>query len=119
MARSTGGASTQWPSLEEQLSALGIRYGSALEQLVKDNQDFSLLRPKEANDDLGFPLWRRVHMRNPDYAGRHAAARLLASKSDDARRSDSIRLPAGSAASCSALRVPSASIWRQPASMHG
>jgi hypothetical protein len=110
---------TQWPSLEEQLSALGIRYGSALEQFVKDNQDFSLLGPKEANDDLGFPLWLRVRMRNADYAGRHAVARLLASKSDDARSSDSIRLPAGGAASCFALCVPSASIWRQPASMHG
>ena len=118
MARSTSRASTQGPSLEEQLSALGIRYGSALGQFVKDNQDFTLLRPKEANDDLGFPLWLRVHMRDADYAGRHAVARLLASKSDE--RVAAIRSgcrPA--AASCSALRVPSASIWRQPASMHG
>ena len=83
MARSTSRATTQGPSLEEQLSALGIRYGSALGQFVKDNQDFTLLRPKEANDDLGFPLWLRVHMRDADYAGRHAVARLLASKSDE------------------------------------
>jgi hypothetical protein len=119
MARSTNRASTQWASLEEQLSALGIRYGSALEQVVKDNQDFSLPRPEEANDDLGFPLWPRVHVPKADYAGRHAVARLLASKSDDAHSSDSIQLSAGGAPSSPAVRIPSAGTWRQRAFMQG
>lgn len=63
MARSTRRARRRWPSIEEQLGASNIRRGSALEQLVKDNQNFTLLRPEEAHDDLGFPLWLRVFVR--------------------------------------------------------
>jgi hypothetical protein len=63
MARSTSRAGPHWPSLEEQLSALNVQHGSALEQLIKDNQDFSMLRPEEVNDDLGFPPWLRVYVR--------------------------------------------------------
>ena len=40
MARSTTRVAPHWPSLEEQLSALKVQRGSALEQSIKDNQDF-------------------------------------------------------------------------------
>ena len=63
MARSTSRVAPRWPSLEEQLSALKVKRGSALEQVIKDNQDFGLLRPEEAHDNLGFPLWLRVYAR--------------------------------------------------------
>ena len=120
MARSTARADPQWPSLEGQLSALGTRQGSALEPLVKDKiRTSGLLRPEEANDDLGLPLWLRVHVRKADYDERRAVARLLVSKSDDAHSSDSIQQPAGSAPGSPALGIPSAGIWRQPASTHG
>jgi hypothetical protein len=56
-------AAPQWPSLEAQLSALKVQRGSALEQLIKDNQDFSMLSPEEASDGLPFPLWLRVYVR--------------------------------------------------------
>jgi hypothetical protein len=59
----------RWPSVEEQLRAAEVVHGSALEQLVHDNQDVSLLRPEEREDDgIDVPLWLRVHYRknHPD-----------------------------------------------------
>lgn len=53
----------EWPSLEQQLRDAKVISGSALEQLILDNQDFEMLRPEEANDDLGFPPWLRVYWR--------------------------------------------------------
>jgi hypothetical protein len=50
-----------WPSLEEQLG--NVRRGSALESLIRDNQDFSLLDPSEADDGIPFPPWLRVYVR--------------------------------------------------------
>jgi hypothetical protein len=50
-----------WPSLEEQLR--NVRPGSALESLIRDNQDFSLLDPSEADDGVPFPPWLRVYVR--------------------------------------------------------
>jgi hypothetical protein len=62
-----------WPSLEEQLAAAGVIHGSALEQLIQDNQDFAVLRPEEATDRLGIPPWLRVYFRKQhpggDYSG--------------------------------------------------
>lgn len=57
-----------WPPLERQLIESRAVHGSALEQLIKENQDFSMLYPGEANDDLGIPLWLRVYWRkqHPD-----------------------------------------------------
>ena len=57
-----------WPSVEEQLAASKVIHGSALEKLVRDNQDFTVLRPQEAHDDIGLPLWLRVWWRknHPD-----------------------------------------------------
>src|SRR5205823_7679837 len=58
----------QWPSLQEQLTQDKVVAGSALDRLIRDNQDFSLLRPEEAHDDLGLPIWFRVlwHKNYPD-----------------------------------------------------
>jgi hypothetical protein len=51
----------QWPSLETQLT--DVIPGSALEQLIKQNQDFSMLAPGEVNDHFAFPPWLRVWWR--------------------------------------------------------
>lgn len=58
----------KWPSLKEQLAASRVAKGSALEQLIQDNQDFEMLRPEEASDKLGLPPWLRVYWRklHPD-----------------------------------------------------
>lgn len=56
-------AAPHWPSLEEQLKAANVKPGSALEQLIKDNQDFDMLFPSEANDKLRLPPWLRVYWR--------------------------------------------------------
>jgi hypothetical protein len=63
-----GDAARAWPSVEEQLAATKVSSGSALEQLIRDNQDFHLLHPREASDDVGLPLWLRVYWRkqHPD-----------------------------------------------------
>lgn len=53
----------KWPSLEEQLATSEVARGSALEQLIRDNQDFEMLRPEEAHDKLELPLWLRVYWR--------------------------------------------------------
>jgi hypothetical protein len=51
-------------SIDEQLRAGGIREGTKLEQLVRDNQNFELLYPRESEDDtIGLPLWLRVYWR--------------------------------------------------------
>jgi hypothetical protein len=52
-----------WPSLEEQLRASKVILGSALERLIRENQDFDRLRPEEAHDKLGLPPWLRVYWR--------------------------------------------------------
>jgi hypothetical protein len=62
-----------WPEVEEQLAAYPIRRGSALEKLVRENQDFHMLRPEEAHDDLEIPLWLRVYWRKHHPGSRHAA----------------------------------------------
>ena len=66
-------ARPKWPTLETQLREAGAIHGSALEQLIKDNQDLGVLRPEEARDDLPLPPWLRVHWRkhhpDADYSG--------------------------------------------------
>jgi hypothetical protein len=68
MARSKSKPGPEWPSIEEQLRAAHVEPGSKLEELIRDNQDFSLLRPEELNDQLRIPLWLRVQFRkrHPD-----------------------------------------------------
>ncbi len=58
----------QWPSLEEQLRDAKVIPGSALEQLIMENQDFSMLDPEEVNDKHRLPPWLRVYWRksHPD-----------------------------------------------------
>jgi len=40
----------RWPTVEEQLAESHVISGSALEQLIKENQDVALLNPAELND---------------------------------------------------------------------
>ena len=59
-----------WPPLDDQIGE-SVR-GTALERLIRDNQDFSLLEPSEATDRIGLPPWLRVHWRkqHPDLGHR-------------------------------------------------
>ena len=56
-------AQAHWPSIEKQLRDSRVIPGSALEQFIRENQDFGMLRPEEAHDDLPFPPWLRVYWR--------------------------------------------------------
>ena len=58
----------EWPSVKEQLLVDRVPSNSALEKLIKENQEFDLLQPQEADDDVGLPLWLRVYWRkkHPD-----------------------------------------------------
>ncbi|MCI0389214.1 MAG: hypothetical protein MOB07_10700, partial [Acidobacteria bacterium] len=62
-------ATGEWPSLERQFAVDKVIQGSALDQLIRDNQDFSVLHPQEVSDRLGLPPWLRVYWRrvNPDW----------------------------------------------------
>ena len=57
-----------WPSLDQQLAKDRVVPGSALEQLILENQEFGLLRAGEAQDKIPVPHWLRVWWRknNPD-----------------------------------------------------
>lgn len=75
--RRSGRSRSRFPSVEEQLRAARAEYGSALERLIRDNQDIDLLRPEESEDDnIGVPLWLRVHYRknHPELAPAPAGA---------------------------------------------
>ena len=62
--RKRGRSKVRFPEVEEQLRAAQVVHGSALEQLVRDNQEVELLRPEETEDDgIDLPLWLRVHYR--------------------------------------------------------
>lgn len=52
-----------WPTLDQQLARDGVRAGSALENLIRDNQEIGMLRAEEKNDDLPVPAWLRVWWR--------------------------------------------------------
>ncbi|HEV8581962.1 MAG TPA: exo-alpha-sialidase [Thermoanaerobaculia bacterium] len=49
-----------WPTVREQLAEAHAPAGSALEKLIRANQNFSLLRPDEAYDKIRVPPWLRV-----------------------------------------------------------
>jgi hypothetical protein len=68
MARSTSKRGPEWPPIEEQLRAARVQPGSKLEEFIRENQDFSLLRPEELHDGLRIPIWLRVQFRkrHPD-----------------------------------------------------
>ena len=82
MARSTSKSGPEWPTIEDQLRAAHVQPGSKLEELIRENQDFSLLRPEELDDGLRIPIWLRLHSesvtqtRHPSQATRPAAIRL-------------------------------------------
>src|SRR2546425_1149243 len=63
MARQRSAPRPDWPTLDEQLAAGKVASGTPLHQFILENQDFSLLRPEEATDDLDLPLWIRVYWR--------------------------------------------------------
>jgi hypothetical protein len=62
----------KWPSIKEQISADKAARNSALEKLIKENQDFDLLQPEEANDDAGLPPWLRVYWRKSHPEEQHS-----------------------------------------------
>jgi hypothetical protein len=56
------------PTLDEQLRKAGARPGTAFDRLIRDNQDFSVLRAEEKGDTGRVPPWLKVIWRkaNPD-----------------------------------------------------
>ena len=58
-------AAPNWPTLDQQMSRspVPIQAGSALDRLIRENQDFSMLRADEAKDLRGLPPWIRVWWR--------------------------------------------------------
>src|SRR5687767_8578513 len=64
----------RWPALDKQLAADRVPPGSALEALIKDNQDFDMLRVEEARDAIRVPPWLRVLWRKSHPQGRYPAA---------------------------------------------
>ncbi|MFN0110516.1 MAG: hypothetical protein ACKVZH_16800 [Blastocatellia bacterium] len=63
LAPTAAAQNSPWPSLPDQLTRYKVQPGSALEQLIKDNQQFGMLRPDEASDLRGLPPWIRVWWR--------------------------------------------------------
>jgi hypothetical protein len=63
-----------WPTLKSQLARAEAPAGSALEKLIRENQDFSLLRPEEASDKIRVPLWLRVNWRKAHPEMEYSAA---------------------------------------------
>ena len=59
-----GADAPSWPTLNQQLRADAVIPHSALEGLIAANQDFSVLRPEEAKDQIRVPLWLRVLWRH-------------------------------------------------------
>lgn len=63
-----------WPSLDEQLRQAQAPPNSPLAKLIADNQDFSMLRPEEAHDNLKLPPWLRVLYRKSHPDGDYSAS---------------------------------------------
>ena len=69
--------SVKWQTLTEQLQqeydGETVIPGSELDKLIRNNQEFSMLRPDEATDKRGLPPWLRVFWRknhpDADYNG--------------------------------------------------
>jgi hypothetical protein len=61
-AKAAGNAQA-WPSIDRQLAKDHVVPRSALEALIYENQDFSLLRPAELRDKIAVPPWLRVWWR--------------------------------------------------------
>ena len=52
-----------WPTVDQQIQKDKVSPGSELEKFVRKNQEFNLLRPEEAYDNIRIPIWLRVHWR--------------------------------------------------------
>ncbi|MEO8382955.1 MAG: pre-peptidase C-terminal domain-containing protein, partial [Acidobacteriota bacterium] len=52
----------KFPSLDEQLKKAHVKANSALDKLIRKNQDFSKLKAKDANDQI-VPPWLKVYWR--------------------------------------------------------
>jgi hypothetical protein len=63
-----------WPTLDQQLAADRVPPGSALDRLIRDSQDSTLLRAGEAGEPLPLPLWLRVAWRRHHPRGRDSPA---------------------------------------------
>jgi hypothetical protein len=50
-------------SLEDELKEANAPKGSALERVIRENQDYEILAPEELTDDYPIPLWLRVAWR--------------------------------------------------------
>ncbi len=59
-SRALAAGRLEWPTVQEQLTKDHVQPGSALERLILNNQDFSVLNAKEFNDRITIPLWLRV-----------------------------------------------------------
>src|SRR4051812_10830156 len=66
-------ATVAWPDVTTQLTRDRVAPGTALERLIAANQDFKMLRPEEAKDKLGIPLWLRVIWRKAHPEGTYSA----------------------------------------------
>jgi len=67
-------AGPAWPSVDRQLAHDRVVPRSALEALIYENQDFSLLRQGELKDKIGIPPWLRVWWRKSHPEMVYAAA---------------------------------------------
>src|SRR5690349_21630893 len=56
----TAFAAPKWLSVDEQIQKDKVQKGSKLEKLIRENQDFQLLREEESNDKIPVPAWLRV-----------------------------------------------------------
>jgi hypothetical protein len=54
------GTPAKFPALEEQLKKAHARPGSALEKLIRENQDFGRLKARDAHDSI-VPPWLKVY----------------------------------------------------------
>jgi hypothetical protein len=61
----------QWPTIEEQLAAAKVAPGSALEQLIRNNQETQMLRAEEVNDKVRLPSWIRIYWRKSHPEGKY------------------------------------------------
>jgi hypothetical protein len=70
MANQSRARSTQpnWPTVDDQIAVAKAPHGSALERLIRENQELHILRVEEANDKVRLPPWIRIHWRklHPD-----------------------------------------------------
>src|SRR5215212_12064261 len=55
-------SNARFPTLDDQLKKAHAKKGSALEKLIRDNQDFTKLKDKDADDPI-VPPWLKVYWR--------------------------------------------------------